>query len=94
MSLAEIAASDWFLVFVIVLGWLVIIIFMATMERRLSRLRTDFKLLFQAVKLLSDEVGHLKVAENRRLMMEVNAGRERADHAHFETSQSSDNRPH
>jgi hypothetical protein len=94
MSLAEIAASDWSLVLVTVLGWLVIIISIATMERRLSRLRTDFKLLFQAVKLLSDEVGHLKVAENRRLMMEVNAGRERTDYAHLETGQSSDNRPH
>jgi hypothetical protein len=94
MSLAQIAASDWPLVFATVLGWLLMIIFMVTTRRELSRVRTNVNLLVETVKLLSDEVGHLKVAEHRRLMMEINAGRERADRAHLETGQSSDNRPH
>ena len=38
---------------------------MVTMQRKLSRLRADFK-------LLSDEVTHLRLAEEHRLMMEIN----------------------
>ena len=71
MSLAQIAASDWSLVFGTALGWLLIIIFMMTMQRKLSRLRADFK-------LLSDEVSHLKIAEERRFMSEINAQKKRA----------------
>jgi hypothetical protein len=70
MSLAQIAASDA-LVFGTALGWLLIIIFMVTMQRKLSRLRADFK-------LLSDEVSHLKIAEERRFMSEINAQQKRA----------------
>ena len=70
MSLAQIAASDA-LVLGTALGWLLIIIFMVTMQRKLSRLRADFK-------LLSDEVSQLKIAEERRFMMEINARKGRA----------------
>jgi hypothetical protein len=86
MSVAQIAASDWSLVFGTVLGWLLIIIFMVTVQRKLFRLRADFKLLLDAVKLLSDEVSHLKIAEERRFMKEINAGR--ADDAHSEPAQT------
>ena len=41
MSLAQ---GDWSLVFGTALGWPLIIIFMMTMQRKLSRLRADFKL--------------------------------------------------
>ena len=95
MSLAQIAASDWPLVFATVLGWLLMIIFMVTTRRELSRVRTNVNLLLDAVKLLSDEVGHLKIAEERRIIANINAGGGRADHAHLETGRSSDNRaPH
>jgi hypothetical protein len=82
MSLAQIGASEWSLVFGTVLGWLLIIIFMVTMQRKLSRLRSDFK-------LLSGEVTHLKMAEGRRFMREINARRKngrkkKADNAHLE----------
>ena len=94
MSLAQIASSDWTLVLATVLGWLLMIIFMVTTRRELSRVRTNVNLLLDAVKLLSDEVGQLRIAEERRIMTKINAGGERADQSHFETSQSSDNRPH
>jgi hypothetical protein len=81
MSLDQIAASDWSLVFGTVLGWLVIIIFMVTVQRKLSHLRTDFK-------LLSDDVSRWKLAEDRRFMREINARRKSADHAHLETGQT------
>ena len=81
MSLAQIAASDWSLVFGTALGWLLIIIFMVTTQQKLSRLRADFK-------LLSDEVSHLKTAEERRFMMEINARKKTADHPHLETGQT------
>jgi hypothetical protein len=71
MSLAQIAASEWSLVFGTALGWLLIIIFMVTMQRKLSRLRADFK-------LLSDEVSHLKIADERRFMSEINGQKKRA----------------
>jgi len=81
MSLAQIAASEWSLVFGAALGCLLITIFMVTMQRKLSRLRADFK-------LLSDEVTHFKMAEEHRLMMEINAPRKKADHANLETGQT------
>ena len=65
MSLAQIAASDWSLVLGIALV-LLIIIFMVTMQRRLTRLRADFK-------LLSDDVTSLNRAEETRFMTEINA---------------------
>jgi hypothetical protein len=71
MSLAQIAASEWSLVFGTTLGWLLIIVFIVKMQRRLIRLRAQ-------VKLLSDEVTHLKVAEERRLMTKINAPRKNA----------------
>jgi hypothetical protein len=82
MSLAQ-----WSLVFGTVLGWLLIIIFMMTVKRRLIRLRAK-------VKLLSDEINNLKVAEEGRLMTKINdrgktnARRKRADHAHSEPPQT------
>jgi hypothetical protein len=79
MSLAQIAASDWSLVVGTVLGWLLIIIFMVTMQRKLSRLRAK-------VELLSAEVSNLKVAEEGRFIKEINA--RRADHAHSEPPQT------
>ena len=79
MSLAQIAASEWSLVFGFALGCLLITIFMVTMQRKLSGLRADFK-------LLSDEVSHLKTAEERRFMTEINA--RRADHAQSELPQT------
>ena len=83
MSLAQIAATDWSLVFGTALGWLLIIIFMVTNIRKLSRLRADFK-------LLSDEVSHLKIAEERHFMSEINAQKKRAHHAHLEAGQTAD----
>jgi hypothetical protein len=66
MSLAQITVSDWFLLLGTALGWLLIIIFMVTMQRKLSRLRAK-------VKLLSAEVSNLKVAEEGRFMKEISA---------------------
>ena len=83
MSLAQIAASDWSLVFGTALGWLLIIVFMVKMQRKLSRLRADFKLLL-------DEVSHLKIAEERRFMSEINAQKKRAHHTDLETGQTAD----
>jgi hypothetical protein len=82
MSLAQ-----WSLVFGTVLGWLLIIIFTMTVQRKLSRLLADFK-------LLSDDVSHLKLAEERRFMTKINARRKsnarrnKADHAHLEAGQT------
>jgi hypothetical protein len=81
MSLDQITVSDGFLVFWTVLGWLVIIIFMVTMRRKFSRLRADFK-------LLSYEVTALKTAEERRLVMEINAPSRKADHVNLETGRT------
>jgi hypothetical protein len=64
MSLAQIAVSDWFLLLGTALGWLLIIIFMVTTQRELSRLRADFK-------LLSDEVTELMRTEEARIMREI-----------------------
>jgi hypothetical protein len=80
MSLTQIAVSDWSIVFVTVLGRLLIIIFMVTMQRGLSHLRADLKQLSDAVKLLSDDVSGLKIAEETRFMGEINARRKTADH--------------
>jgi hypothetical protein len=85
MSLAQIAAGDWSLVFGTVL--VLIIGFMMTVQRKLSRLLADFK-------LLSDDVSHLKLEEERRFMTEItarrkiNARRKKANHAHLERGQT------
>jgi hypothetical protein len=75
MSLAQITVSDWPLLLGTALGWLLIIIFMVTMQRKHSRLRADFK-------LLSYEVTALQTAEETRLMREIhdpkNKGRARS----------------
>jgi hypothetical protein len=52
------------LLFGTALGWLLIIIFMVTVQQKLSRLRADFQ-------LLSDELTALKTAEETRLMREI-----------------------
>ena len=59
---------------------------MVTMQRKLSRLRADFK-------LLSYEVTHLKLAEEHRLMMEINAPsknarKKKADNADLEPAET------
>jgi hypothetical protein len=77
MSLAQITGSDWFLLLGTALGWLLIIIFMVTMQRKLSRQQAK-------VKLLSAEVSNLKGAEEGRFMKEIR----RADHAHSEPPQT------
>jgi hypothetical protein len=75
MSSAQIAAIAWSLVFGTALGWPLIITFMVTVQRGLSRLRADFK-------QLSDEVTALKTAEEIRSMREIhdpkNKGRTRS----------------
>jgi hypothetical protein len=86
MSLAQIAASEWSLAFGAALGCLLITIFMVTMQRKLCRLRADFK-------LLSDEVTHLKMAEEHRFMMEINAPsknarKEKADNADLQPAET------
>jgi hypothetical protein len=81
MSFDQIAASDWSLAFGTVLGWLLIIIFMMTVQRKLSRLLADFK-------RLSDDVSYLKLADEHRFMGEINAPRKKADHAHSEPPQT------
>jgi hypothetical protein len=86
MSLAQIAASEWSLVFGAALGCLLITIFMVAMQRKLSSLRADFK-------LLSDEVTHLKMAEVRRFMTEINAPsknarKKKADDADLEPAET------
>src|SRR5215469_16054365 len=86
MSLAQIAASELSLAFGAALGCLLITIFMVTMQRKLSRLRADFK-------LLSDEVTHLRLAEEHRLMMEINAPsknarKKKADNADLEPAET------
>jgi H+/gluconate symporter-like permease len=85
MSLAQIAASDWSLVLGTVLGWLVIIIFTVMTHRKLSRRLTRLQ---AKLKLLSDEVRDLKIAEDGRMMMEINAQKKTDDHAHSETPQT------
>jgi hypothetical protein len=66
MSLPQIAVIDWFLLFGTAFGWLLIIMFMVTMQRKLSRLRAD-------VQLLSDELTALKTAEEARFMREIHS---------------------
>jgi hypothetical protein len=66
MSFPQIAATDWFLVLWTALGWLLMVIFMVTTRRKLSRLRAD-------LELLSGEVRHLTIAEESRVMREINA---------------------
>jgi hypothetical protein len=81
MSFGQIAASDWVVVLGTALGWLVIIIFIVTTRRVLSRLRADFE-------LLSDQVSHLTIAEESRMMREINAQKMRSGQAPLETPQT------